>query len=152
MDDGVRRVMEPLRRCGLDEKTLVVFTADQGLCGGHHGMWGMGDHSRPQHTYDETCHVPLIYRHPGRIPAGRSCDLMVSNYDFYPTVLNYVGLPDRTAAAPKSPGRDYSPLLRGHQPDWENVIYYEFEESRMIRTPSGSTPGDFRPAPMSCTI
>ena len=47
VDDGVGRVIDTLKRLGLDENTLVIFTADQGLCGGHHGMWGMGDHSRP---------------------------------------------------------------------------------------------------------
>lgn len=134
IDDGVGRVMRALKERGLEEKTLVVFTADQGLCGGHHGMWGMGDHSRPQHTFDETCHVPLIYRHPPAIPPGRSADLMVSNYDFYSTLLHYIGLADRIPAAPQSPGRDYSALLKGREIDWENVIYYEFEDARMIRT------------------
>ena len=37
----------------LDENTIVIYTSDQGLCGGHHGMWGMGDHSRPLHTFEE---------------------------------------------------------------------------------------------------
>jgi arylsulfatase A-like enzyme len=134
VDDGVGRVMEALRQRGLDQNTVVIFTADQGLCGGHHGMWGMADHSHPMHTYDETCHVPLIFRHPPQIPAGRSCDLMVSNYDFYSTLLQYLGLADRIPEFPKSPGRDYSSVLRGRQMDWENVIYYEFEASRMIRT------------------
>ena len=135
VDDGVGRVMETLKRLHLDENTLVIFTADQGHCGGHHGMWGMGDHSRPQHTYDETARIPLIYRHPSRIPPGRTSDIMVSNYDFYRTVLHYLGLEDKVSDAPESPARDYSAVLLGRQIPWEDVIYYEFENSRMIRTP-----------------
>ena len=134
VDDGVGRVMDTIEELGLCGNTLVIFTADQGLCGGHHGMWGMGDHSRPLHTYDETAHVPLIYRWPGEIPEGKTSDMMVSNYDFYPSVLNLLGLEDEIPQSPEQPGRDYSPVIRGQSIDWEDVIYYEFENSRMIRT------------------
>jgi arylsulfatase A-like enzyme len=134
IDDGVGSVLEALEDHGLVDRTLVVFTADQGLCGGHHGMWGMGDHSRPLHTYDETIHIPLIFRQPGVIPAGTTSDLLVSNYDFYPSVLGYLGLEARIPSRPERPGRDYSPVLRGKSVPWENVVFYEFENSRMVRT------------------
>ncbi|MFP4057275.1 MAG: sulfatase, partial [Candidatus Brocadiia bacterium] len=44
VDDGVGRVVDTLRRLGLEGRTLVVYTADQGWGGGQHGIWGMGDH------------------------------------------------------------------------------------------------------------
>ena len=135
VDDGVGQIMKTLRRFGLDKNTLVIFTADQGLCGGHHGMWGMADHSRPLHTYDETSHIPLIYRHPVGIPAGKQSELMVSNYDLLPSVLSYLGLGDKIAEKPESPGRDYSAVLQGQLVEWDNVVYYENEGCRMIRTP-----------------
>lgn len=135
VDDGVGKILEAIDRLGLKQNTLVIFTADQGLCGGHHGMWGMGDHSRPLHTYDETCHIPLVFRHPAKIPAGKKADMMVSNYDLMPTLLSYLGFEDKIPNEPELPGRDYSAALRGREVDWENVIFYEFENSRMIRTP-----------------
>ncbi len=135
VDDGVGRIMETLHQLGLEENTLVIFTADQGLCGGHHGMWGMADHSRPLHTYDETIHIPLLYRQPTVIPGGKKLDIMVSNYDLLPTVLGYLGFKDKIPQAPKLPGRDYSAVLVGRSIPWENVVYYEFENTRMIRTP-----------------
>jgi arylsulfatase A-like enzyme len=98
-------------------------------------MWGMGDHSRPLHTYDATCHVPLIFRHPASIPAGKKLDLMVSNYDLMPTVLSYLGFKDSLPDKPPSPGRDYSAALRGQRLNFDNIIFYEFENSRMVRTP-----------------
>ncbi|UCG49494.1 MAG: sulfatase-like hydrolase/transferase, partial [Phycisphaerales bacterium] len=134
VDDGVGKILETLDCLGLKQNTLVIFTADQGLCGGHHGMWGMGDHSRPLHTYDETCHVPLIFRHPAQIPAGRRTDITLSNYDLMPTLLSYLGFADRIPKKPELPGRDYSAALQGREVEWENVIFYEFENSRMIRT------------------
>jgi len=134
VDDGVGRVLERLDGLGLERDTLVVFTADQGLCGGHHGMWGMGDHSRPLHTFDETIHVPLIWRHPGRIAPGGRCGMMVANYDLFPTLLSYLGLKEKIPPEPPPPGRDFSRALHGESIDWEDVVFYEFENSRMVRT------------------
>jgi len=135
VDDGVGAVMEELRRLGLDENTLVVYTADQGWMGGTNGLWGMGDHTRPLSAFDGMMQVPLIVRHPGAIRPGTTSDLLTSNYDFLPAVLGYLGLGDKLAGAkPRSPGRDYSPVLRGQTLAWENVVYYEMEYVRAIRT------------------
>lgn len=134
VDAGVGQVMAALKRLGLDENTLVIFTADQGLSGGQSGFWGMGDHTRPLTAYDWTMHVPLIVRQPGKIPAGAESDILASNYDLLPTVLDYVGLRDKQAANPPSPGRSYAPVLRGETVDWDNVVFYEFENVRAIRT------------------
>jgi arylsulfatase A-like enzyme len=134
VDDGVGRVMATLKAQGLDENTLVVFTGDQGLAGGQSGFWGMGDHTRPLTGYDWTMHVPLIWRHPGRVSAGKRSDLLVSNYDFLPSVLDYLGLKDKQAAEPPSPGRSYAAALRGKPAGWENVMFFDFENVRAVRT------------------
>ena len=47
VDDGVGRILAALEANKLDDNTLVIFTADQGLAGGQSGFWGMGDHTRP---------------------------------------------------------------------------------------------------------
>jgi arylsulfatase A-like enzyme len=134
VDDGVGEIMAAIRRLGLDENTLVVYTADQGWMGGQNGMWGMGDHFRPTGAHDLMKQIPMIFRHPGKIPAGRTDDRIVSNYDFMPTVLSHLGLGDRMPRSPKSPGRDFSAALRGQELPWENVMYYEMETTRSIRT------------------
>ncbi|MBT3604808.1 MAG: sulfatase-like hydrolase/transferase [Candidatus Latescibacteria bacterium] len=132
VDDGVGDIMDALDEYGLAEDTLVIYASDQGLCGGHHGMWGMGDHSRPLHTFEEAIHIPLIFRHPGGVPSGVVADCRTCNYDFMPSLLNYLGLdaqvPDR------SPGRNYGSVLRGESVDWQGTIYHEFEDTRMVRT------------------
>ena len=136
IDDGVGQIMATLKEHGLDENTLVVFTGDQGLAGGQSGIWGMGDHTRPLTAFDTTMHVPLILRHRERIAADGRCDLLVSNYDFYPTVLSYLDLKDRIPEVPLSPGRSYAPILEGGamDPEWENTVFYEFETVRAVRT------------------
>src|SRR5688572_23063432 len=65
VDDGVGDVMATLKRLGLDENTLVVFSADQGWMGGQNGMWGMGDHFRPIGAHELMMQIPLIFRQPG---------------------------------------------------------------------------------------
>jgi arylsulfatase A-like enzyme len=135
VDDGVGKIMETLERLGLGENTLVVYAADQGWMGGQNGLWGMGDHTRPASLFDMMLQVPMIFRHTGRIPAGKTSDLLVGNYDFLPTVLAQMGLADKLPAESKSPGRDFSAVLRGVAiDDWENVVYAEMEHARAIRT------------------
>ena len=52
VDNGVGRVLDASKATNLDDQTLVVFTADQGLSCGQHGFWGMGDHTRPLTAFD----------------------------------------------------------------------------------------------------
>lgn len=135
VDDGVGEVLATLKELGLDEQTLVVYAADQGWMGGTNGLWGMGDHTRPIGAFDGMMHIPLIFRHVGAIRPGTTSDIMVSNYDFLPTLLAHLGLGDKLAGAqPRSPGRDFSSVLAGRSLPWENVVYYEMEYVRAIRT------------------
>jgi arylsulfatase A-like enzyme len=59
---------------------------------------------------------------------------MVSNYDFMPTVLNYLGVGAKMPQQPKSPGRDFTPAIRGEKVAWDNVMFYEMETVRAVRT------------------
>ncbi|MCX7885636.1 MAG: sulfatase-like hydrolase/transferase [Verrucomicrobiae bacterium] len=133
VDDGVGEVMAALKRLGLDERTLVAYSSDQGWMGGQNGIWGMGDHTRPIGPHELMMQFPLIFRHPGKIPAGTTCDLLVSNYDFLPSVLTYLGLGDKMPKNPKSPGRDFSAALLGKKISWDNIVFYEMETTRAIR-------------------
>lgn len=134
VDDGVGQIMETLKRLELDDNTLVVYAADQGWMGGQNGMWGMGDHMRPVGAHELMMQIPLIFWQPRAIPSGKTSDILVSNYDFLPTVLSLLGLPERMPTAPKSPGRDFSAAVRGEAAgEWDNVIFYEMEAVRAIR-------------------
>ena len=127
--------METLKEQGLDENTIVVFVADQGWVGGHGGFFGMGDHTRPLTARDGMMQIPMIWRQPGKIQAGQRNDFMVTNYDFLPTLLGHLDLTHRLPGKPKSPGRDFSPTLKGGKlANWENEVFYEFENLRCIRT------------------
>ncbi len=137
VDDGVGAILAALEAHGKAQDTLVIFTADQGLCGGHHGMWGMGDHSRPIHTFEETMHIPLIFRQPARIPAAQVFGGRTCNYDFLPSVLQHLDIePDWPEGHAELPGRSYAAHLQGADQDsWnEEEFFHEFESVRMVRT------------------
>jgi arylsulfatase A-like enzyme len=134
LDDGIGRVTETLRRLNLDTNTLVVFSADQGMNGGHGGFWGIGDHSRPVNTHEAEVRIPLIFRQPGTVSAGKKSDLMVSNYDFLPTALEYLGLGSSTPTNPVLPGKSFTAALNGKSIRWGDAIFHEYENTRMIRT------------------
>lgn len=135
VDDGVGEVLAALARLGLENNTLVVFASDQGWMGGQNGVWGMGDHTRPIGAHELMMQIPLIFSQPGRIPAGRTSDILVSNYDFLPTVLALLGLQRRFPSSPESPGRDFSAAVLGEPAQaWDNTVFYEMETCRAIRT------------------
>lgn len=136
VDDGVGTVLAKLADLGIDESTLVIFAGDQGWMGGQNGFIGMGDHTRPFGAHDLMMHVPTIFRQPGRVAKGES-NLMVSNTDFLPSVLDYLGMKDRIPDAPNQrlSGRSYASVLRGETiDDWETAMFYEMEGTRSVRT------------------
>ena len=97
----------------------------------------MGDHSRPINTRERTLHIPLIYRWPGRVPEGKRTDLLTSNYDFLPTVLELLGLGDKIPSQPPLPGQSCADVVLGQsaRPEgWHDAVFMEYENVRMIRT------------------
>jgi len=109
-DANVGRILERLDQLGAREDTVVVFTADQGWNAGHHGAWGKGNGTIPFNLYEESIRVPLIWNQPGRIQAGSPAP-MVSSYDFFPTLLEYLGM--RAPADARRVGRNYSGVSGG---------------------------------------
>jgi len=135
VDDGVGLILEKLDRMGVADDTLVVFTADHGACAGHHGFWGMGEHARPFNVAQTTLRVPLIFRHPARMPSGQVFERMTCHYDFLPSMLAHLGLEARLPEAPL-PGRSYAPALVGEEIDWgEEMVFAEYETTRLVTTP-----------------
>ena len=106
LDWSVGQVLAKLKELKLDEKTLVIFTSDNGpwyagATGGLRGMKGQ--------TYDGGLRVPLIARWPGKIPAGHVNHEPAIMMDLFATSLKAAGV-----EAPKDrviDGKDIMPLL-----------------------------------------
>jgi arylsulfatase A-like enzyme len=133
LDANVGRVVEQLEKLGMREDTLIVFTADQGWNAGHHGVWGKGNGTWPFNMYDESIRVPMIWNHPRLIRAGQVAREMVSSYDYFPTILDYLDV--QAPADERRVGRSYANIVRGRASGtWDNRLYFEYSYVRGIRT------------------
>jgi arylsulfatase A-like enzyme len=134
MDAAIGRVLATLERQGLAQSTLVVFMSDNGMNCGHHGIWGKGNGTRPQNMYDTSVKVPCIVAQPSRIEGGRVSRDLLSGYDFFPTMVDYLGLPHTADHA--KPGRSFRRLLDGTGTAGHEavVVYDEYGPVRMVRT------------------
>ena len=103
LDTEMGRLFERLKGLGLDDRTLVVFTADHGEEFLDHGRTFHG-----QSVYGELTQVPLMMRWPGVLPAGRVVDEVVQTIDVMPTLLAISGL----TAPPEIQGQSLVPLVR----------------------------------------
>lgn len=118
VDATCGEVIDALKSQGLYDKTLVVFTTDNGYFHGEHGL------ADKWYPYQESIRVPLIVK-DARIPPnrrGKTDDRFVLNVDLAPTFL--------TAAAVKTPatmqGRDIHVLYSGADAEnWRDGFYYE---------------------------
>ena len=102
IDESVGRITELLDELKLTEKTLVVFTSDNGGVGGYvrEGIKSTGDvtdnaplRSGKGSLYEGGTRVPFIVRWPGRIPEGVSVDQPTIHVDIYPTMLELANAP-----------------------------------------------------------
>jgi len=131
-DANVGRVLRRLEEMGVRGDTLVIFTADQGYNTGHHGVWGKGNGTWPFNMYEESVRVPLIWNHPGRIRAGQLVRPLVSSYDFFPSILEYLGV--RAKPDARRVGASYAGLLLGGPPPPRGRLYFEYSYVRAVRT------------------
>jgi len=99
-DFFVGAVLDLLREHGVDQNTLVVFSADHGPS---HNLRGKG------YPYEISLRVPFIVRWPGVVSPGKRTDALVSFVDLLPTFLEAAGI-DIPGYAP---GQSLVPMLRG---------------------------------------
>jgi len=135
LDWSTGQILDAVRDCGLDDRTLFVWTSDNGAPqrrppqGSNRPLRGWG-----YTTWEGGMRVPCLVRWPGRIPAGSTCDAITTTMDLLPTVARLAGasLPaERTID-----GRDIWPLLSG-QPDacspHEAFYYYYMDQLQAVR-------------------
>jgi arylsulfatase A-like enzyme len=88
MDVEIGRLVQTLRRLGLDDDTLIVLLSDHGEEFHEHGRMFHG-----QSVYGELTQVPLFMRWPAGLPGGRVVEEVVESLDVMPTLLELSGLP-----------------------------------------------------------
>lgn len=119
LDRNVGRLLHMLRDFGIEENTLVVYTADHGYSLGQHGRF-------EKHCgYDPALRVPLLMRWPGRIREGVAADL-TEHIDLGPTVLDLLN----AQPLPEQHGQSLKPYLtEGRHPSPREWIFSELLEN-----------------------
>jgi arylsulfatase A len=112
IDWSVGEVLAALKKQGLDDNTLVVFTSDNGpwlVYGDHAGSAGPLREGK-QSAWEGGLRVPCLMRWPGKIPAGSTSNDFLMTIDLLPTIAKLTG-----AALPTKPidGLDVWPLIAG---------------------------------------
>lgn len=135
MDRNVGRLLDHLAASGVLDRTFILFTSDNGMNMGHHGLYGKGNASFPQNMYDTSVKVPAIVRWPKGGTPGRTSAALLSHVDIRPTLLELAGCRDPDAEA--LPGRSFLPIVEGRAEEVRGdvVVFDEYGPVRMIRTP-----------------
>jgi uncharacterized sulfatase len=126
LDENLGRIRDELKRLGLAENTLVIYTSDH------------GSHFRTRNSeYKRACHdgcirIPMVAVGPGFM-GGTVIDKMVNLMDVPPTILHAADItpPDYMR------GRPLQGLVDGHAMDWPQEVFLQISESqcgRALRT------------------
>ncbi|HOC01877.1 MAG TPA: sulfatase-like hydrolase/transferase [Candidatus Ratteibacteria bacterium] len=134
MDRNIGRILGYIEDNGLRKNTLVIFASDNGMNMGQHGVFGKGNATFPLNMFEESVKVPCIFSHPGVIKEGIKKGMLVSQYDIFPTLLDYLKIP--FVSNRYMPGKSFSDVLKGKRFDKNNfvVVFDEYGSVRMIRT------------------
>ncbi|RKU48449.1 hypothetical protein DL546_001590 [Coniochaeta pulveracea] len=106
VDDCIGRLLDTLKRCGLDDNTIIVFSGDHGDMLGERGLW------YKMNYFEGSARVPLLVSYPQRFTPHRVTE-NVSTLDILPTMCDFVG----TKPAPGLPmdGSSLLPHLEGRR-------------------------------------
>jgi arylsulfatase A-like enzyme len=124
VDEAVERIVEALRDAGSLERTLIVFTSDNGYLAGEHRL----AHGKAR-VYDPAIRVPLLVRGPG-VPEGVRPRQLVTNADLAPTVLDAAG----ATAGRAQDGRSLLPLARDPSLALNRPVLIEIARGLRMRT------------------
>lgn len=124
VDEALGVIIEALRKSGLENDTLMIFTTDHGV-----------ELPRAKWTlYDPGIAIALVLRCPrAGLTGGRECNLLLSNVDYLPTMLEILGLP----VSGNIQGRSFARALRENNgPPVRDAVYgmYHKTQTRCVRT------------------
>ena len=143
LDDIVGDVMAKLKKDGMDDNTIVIFTTDNGA---ENFTWpdgGTTPFAMGKGTVMEGgFRVPAIIRWPGKVPANQIANGIMSGLDWFPTLVAAAGNPNITAELLKGKqlgdttykvhldGYDQTSMITGKGPSNRHEIFY-FGESAL---------------------
>jgi arylsulfatase A-like enzyme len=129
VDDSVGRLYDELWRMGVLDNTLFIFTSDNGLLEGEHGMVDK------RTAHEGSLRIPLVVRYPELVSPKRPkvIEAQTLTLDFAASILEICG----AKALPKTQGRSWKSLITTGDPEWRTSWYYEYNyEKQFPYTPN----------------
>ena len=129
VDDSVGRLTAFLKERGELDNTLIIFTSDNGLLEGEHGMVDKRTGHEP------SIRIPLVVRYPAMTGGtdGRVVPEITATIDFAPTIIDVCG----AKPLEKVHGKSWKRLASGDKSDWRTSFYYEYNyEHQFPYTPN----------------
>ncbi len=127
VDRHIGQILDALKRNGMEEETLIIFTSDHGDMDACHRLASKG------RFYEQSVRVPLLMKYKGTIVPGKVDDkhLISSGLDILPTLCDYAGV-----AVPETLlGRSLRSIAEGKRVDaWRPYVATENHTGRMIRS------------------
>lgn len=131
IDTDVGKILEQIKKLGLDDNTIIFFTSDN------------GPNNRPSHDveffesngiyrgykrdlYEGGIRIPMIVRWPGKIAKGTTSDAVWAFWDFLPTAADLAGIPTNH----KTDGQSVLPALLGQEHKEHEYLYWDYGHSR----------------------
>jgi arylsulfatase A-like enzyme len=90
MDDGVGKLLNAVKRTGIEQKTIIVFTSDNGGQLSHAADNGPCRGTKGE-MYEGGLRVVCSARWPGQFPAGLQASVPAATFDWYPTIIQLAG-------------------------------------------------------------
>jgi arylsulfatase A len=131
IDWSTGQILDKLKALNIDEKTLVVFTSDNGPWGSYGIDGGSAGPLRGSKgsTFEGGMRVPAIFRWPEKIPGGKRCDAIAGTLDLLPTFARVAG-----AEAPADrviDGKSLLPLISGETNESPHEYFYYFSGGKV---------------------
>ncbi|MGQ8336247.1 sulfatase-like hydrolase/transferase [Sunxiuqinia sp. A32] len=116
LDKQVGRILDALKNSPFADNTYVIYTADQGLALGSHGLMGK------QNVYEQSMKSPLIVWGPG-VPHGKRISSFTYIFDLYATCCNVanVDIPEGVDS------KDLSPIWNDEKPSVRESVFLPFQ-------------------------
>jgi len=117
VDAQIGRVLAELKKTPHTKNTIIIFSGDNGLAVGRHGLMGK------QNLYEHSVHVPLIISGPG-IPKGQRQDAFCYLLDIYPTVCDLTGLPKPGSVE----GKSLVSIIHGQETKVRDTLFFAYRD------------------------
>ena len=125
LDDAVGVILDAINAAGINGKTIVVYSSDQGYTLGEHGM------TEKHYAYEQVVRIPMIIRYPGVIRPGITPSEMVLNIDVAPTLLDLCGV----VPPVDMDGRSWRPIFDAEGMEvtgWREDFLFEYWDYRPV--------------------